>query len=327
MLGFVHEVYKRKISLRETAIAYSPSQKVHSSNIYLFFLSKAFLDTRYINSEEVQFILERYATGEAIAYGILLEECAWQKSPLGILRVLPPDGISITTTDLAKPSIWNVVGQLIQAEIYRKEGKTYFEKDGKLASEIAQENERLEENLRKLKEIITGGSQHIVRWDIMAQAAENYARKGDKRNSLKYWLDALKIARENADEERLLSSLCHTIQLLIDRGRLTEALEHAELCIILAKKHGNVEGEIYGLWGLATLDSVKGRYENALQTFVHTHCLCKQYNIRPSLISMSLANIQLCKKQLGEVAFYQTLSRLENELPKDILPSFDITVY
>ena len=74
-------------------------QYIHQVQLILPLISSAFLASENCYSIEIQNILERHYTGEAIVIPIILRPSDWQASPFSSLAVLPVEGKAVTTWD------------------------------------------------------------------------------------------------------------------------------------------------------------------------------------------------------------------------------------
>jgi len=84
--------------------------EVHISmaSIILLLVSPDFINSDYCYGVEMQRALARHRSGEAYVIPIILRPVHWERTPLGTLQALPPEGRPITRWSDRDEAFWNV---------------------------------------------------------------------------------------------------------------------------------------------------------------------------------------------------------------------------
>ena len=72
------------------------STHLHTADIILLLVSRAFIASDYSNRVEVKHALERHEKGEVRVIPVILRQCDWQDEPFAKLQALPRDARPVT---------------------------------------------------------------------------------------------------------------------------------------------------------------------------------------------------------------------------------------
>ncbi len=112
---------------------------INSAQLILLLISPSFLASDYLYDIELVRALERQESGDALVVPIILRPVGWQNMPINRFRVLPPNGIPVTSQpdrDTAfseivtniRQIVWSLLEQSRQRtkEQYILEGQTFY---------------------------------------------------------------------------------------------------------------------------------------------------------------------------------------------------------
>jgi hypothetical protein len=73
------------------------TKQLETADLILLLVSDDFLASGFVNEVEMAIALERATSGRAVIVPIILRECMWKLTPLGMLQALPPNGVPVTS--------------------------------------------------------------------------------------------------------------------------------------------------------------------------------------------------------------------------------------
>jgi hypothetical protein len=99
-------------------------QAINECDIALLLISADFIDSPFINSEELPDLLKRREKVGMTVIPIIVRDCLWQSEPvLKDLQALPEDGKAIITFPIdtgARDKIWKTIAQEIEKRTEEK---------------------------------------------------------------------------------------------------------------------------------------------------------------------------------------------------------------
>lgn len=119
-------------------------RRIEEADVILLLLSQHFFASDYIGSQEIPRALVRHRAGRAVVVPVLVRDCHWQGSALGVLQGLPRDGKGIAgrhNRDRAFAEVAKEVDRLVRALVDR-------DKSPRLHQEAA--NKRVQQTARSL---------------------------------------------------------------------------------------------------------------------------------------------------------------------------------
>ena len=223
------------------------ASRIHSTDIFLFLVSKAFMYSEFVKQSEFKMVIDRYKEGKSMIIPILLDNCPWNidfKSKdynftMKELRFFPEDGRPISdykSEDEIVIRITDKVKRIISSyDQYQKELK--FAEEKKSLLEEAEVQRRVEQELklreeaqalkkiqdeRKLREEVEA-RERAEEEERIREAAEA-TRKAEQEIKLREEAEA----KEKAEEEQRVQEAAEATRKAEQEIKLREEAEAKE---------------------------------------------------------------------------------------------------
>ena len=109
--GHIEAWYDREI-LAGSELDAEISVELESCQLFLLLVSPDFLASDYCYEREMSRALERHENGEVRVIPIIIEPCDWRSSPLGRLKALPNDGVTVSEWPNQNSAYLDIVNEL-----------------------------------------------------------------------------------------------------------------------------------------------------------------------------------------------------------------------